>query len=151
MTWSLSHLKRSVRSFLPLFLITMILHFLDEHSNLSNFWGIKKAHEDFIPYIFFLTLHKDRNAIGYHELHSNLAPTFKTALKSVVHNVRAMRKLLYNWSKTQIVSGNMKSWKRTGVEINFVNVPKEDQNGKIKAHLLLDSSDFRKSGRCSTS
>lgn len=89
-----------------------------------------------------VAIYKDQYGISYDKLEEE-ARDWMATKKSLRHNQKVLRKIFRQWAKKHVKLGTLEDWNRVSV----ANLRKIDN----PPHLLADSTDFRKSGKASTS
>lgn len=106
-------------------------------------WGLVKP-RDFVRRQVYIAQYKYAYAVGYDKLTRMIHSWNKLPEKSVTHNAQQILRCLKKWGKSKVQLGTKTSW--FGISKQY-KMPKQIND----AHLLMDSTDFRLSGKCSTS
>jgi hypothetical protein len=106
-------------------------------------WGQDQSH-GFHRRMITLAIYKDLTGLGYQKILNSVNTGIKVQPKSFFHNTKMIRKILMGWAKQQIVNEGKDSW-------NDQKKLYPKKKGLEKVNLIIDSSDFRLSGKASTS
>lgn len=120
---------------------TALCNFLDLSE--VQLWGAEQQ-ENFKEDNLIATLYKDMVGLGYHALFSEISIWYGASEHSLRHNVRKVRRILKAWGEQQIKVLTLDKWR-----IDAASVPSKKNPENV--NLLIDSTDFRLSGKRSTS
>jgi hypothetical protein len=104
-----------------------------EHT--PSLWAETKP-RNFEKYMLYLTLFKDLENVGFNRLKNSVSDWLKLSNESISHNVQAVRGVLKEWAKTQIVEGTQQDWKMAGINTNLEDCISD-------TNLILDFTDFK--------
>lgn len=107
----ISHAKFFVKSHLPVNLLPILEDRVVFHPKSQNFWGSEQP-TSFVKIMTTLALYKDLTGHGYQKIIESLELGFYINIKSFLHNVKIIRKILFEWSRELIVNEGEKSWQR---------------------------------------
>jgi hypothetical protein len=102
----------------------------------NSFWCLnptRSLNQD----VLYITLYKDLTGCGYDKLYNAIKDWCPFHIKSLQHNVKEMRKHLYEWGNSQIISGTLSDWKSSMRNIKLENCISD-------GNLFIDSVDFKK-------
>jgi hypothetical protein len=139
-------MKSLVKAFLPEGILQVWLEYLQLpqfEKWISKLWGGEQP-PGFLSHMLTMWLYKDLTGLGYITILRRVDVGFKITHKSYIHNCGIIRRVLYNWAKTRIITESATEWDATAV-----NFPK--RKGLQKVNLVMDSSDFQLIGRSSVS
>ena len=71
-----------------------------------------------LKYMWYLTLYKDVENIGYNKLATEVRSWFPLGNSSWHRNVRLIRKSLSKWGETKIVAGDIGAWNRAAKRVS---------------------------------
>jgi hypothetical protein len=117
--------------------------FILEDERSQRMWS-KEQPKGFERRMITLAIYKDLSGLGYQKILNSINIGFKLQAKSFSHNTKLIRKILVKWAKKQIENEGEKSWNK-----HKHLFPKKKKLNKV--NLLMDSSDFRLSGKSSIS
>jgi len=108
-----------------------------------NLWGYQKDQRNFKENMLYVSLYKDIVDIGYGRLFT-LVSFLNISQKSLRHNVKQIRFALKDYADLLITLGDVYLWNRS--------MSKVKKGKKINdANLMIDSSDFKITGKSNTS
>jgi hypothetical protein len=138
-----SAVRHYVETKLPSGLLDEWKEFILADSRSKKLWG-KDQSPGFSRRMITLSVYKDLSGFGYHKILNSVNSGISIQPKSFSHNTKLIRKILMGWAKAQIVIEGKTVWNE-----NKKLFPKK--KGFEKVNLMIDSSDFRLSGKASTS
>jgi DDE superfamily endonuclease len=105
-------------------------------------WGIKQP-PNHLEICVVIALYKDMFGKSYSELLPSIKKFLPTSKKTLNHNQHVLRKEFGKWGEQQLQLGGLSNWRRVSKKYlpTLKNCP----------HLLMDSTDFQKSGKNSLS
>ena len=106
-------------------------------------WGLDQS-RDYVRKTLVLALYKDLFAVGYDRIIASVDIGFQLRSKTLRHNTKIIRKILAEWSRKQIVNEGRTKW-----DVHRLMLPRRKELHDV--NLLIDSSDFRRSGKQSMS
>ena len=113
------------------------------HASSTRIWGQDQTN-DYKRRTLILCLYKDLFNVGYERIIKSVNPGFQLRSKTLRHNTKLTRKILSEWSRNQIINEGRRVW--------------DDHRGMLpsrvglhEVNLLIDSTDFRRSGKQSMS
>jgi len=141
MSIKIGQVKRYVEQNLKNDQINKILNYVVKRE--PKLWGEQKGSRNFVQNMVFLTIYKDLYNVGFVRL-SNQLEDINLYDKTLRFNVQKIRKYLAKWAKKKFNIGDAFLWDKS--------MRKRKLGSKIKqANLIVDSADFRLSGKSSTS
>jgi hypothetical protein len=88
----------------------------------------------------YLCIYKDMMNVGYLQLYSKIKSWYSNSHKSLAHNIKQFRKILYGWGIKQIHHGTLSEWRNISKSVK-----------KVKAlssvNLWMDSTDYALVGK----
>jgi DDE superfamily endonuclease len=135
--------KFLVERALPPNLLPVWFKCLITDKRIETLWGIAQP-QDFIQKMLVLAIYKDLTGEGYDKLVARVDFGFEIHGKSLNHNTKVIRRILFQWAKKQIVNKGSEVWNKSAKLFPY-------KSGLEDVNLTIDSSDFRLSGKASTS
>ena len=102
-------IRALVEQKIPKALLSIWKIYLFAHPSISRLWG-QEQHDDFIRKTLYLVLYKDLFGIGYDRLVSSVDIEFQVRAKTLRHNTKLIRKILFEWSRKHIVNEGKDVW-----------------------------------------
>jgi hypothetical protein len=138
-----ANVKFLVESQLPPGLLNVWKELLLQNPKIKKLWG-KEQPGGFARKMITLCIYKDLTGFGFEKVLKSVNIGFQLKLKSFAHNCKLLRKLLFDWARQQIHLDGKDVW-------NDMAAILPNKVGLEKVNLMMDSSDFRLSGKTSAS
>jgi hypothetical protein len=113
------------------------------HPRCTNMWGREQI-GSFERRMVTLAIYKDFSGLGYQKILKSIELGFKLESKCYLHNTKIVREILAEWGAKQINIDGVQSWNE-----HAKYFPKKV--GLRAVNLIIDSTDFRLSGKASIS